>query len=168
MIIPKQYIQMCRAAPELREHKPQEGDLYALPNGVVFVVASYCFRVKNARLKKIYLAIPSKMRPSQILGEPDFTSPVIEKREYELRLLKYWTWLPSQAQLQKMCIEFGYDLDSLLSLFDRWLDGINFSSKYPLQTMEELWFVLTWKVLYKKAWNPQKQRWFKANLTTLG
>ncbi|MBA7608077.1 hypothetical protein ES703_15252 [subsurface metagenome] len=163
MIVPKQYIQMCRAAPELKEHKPQEGDLYALPNGVVFVVASYCFRVDNPRFSKIYLAIPSEMRPSQINGEPDFKSPVCETREYECYPMKYWTWLPSRAQLEKMVIP-DYGGKEYLAFFHELYDFVyhlNHQGKNCFDSIEELEFAFVWKQEYNKTWNGKQ--WIEIN-----
>lgn len=165
MIIPKQYIQMCRKAPELKEHKPQEADLYALPNGVVFVVASYCFRVKNTRLKKIHLAIPPAMRPSQILGEPDFESPVFRKQMYETFPIEYWTWLPSQAQLQQMVIP-NYGGKEYLAFFHELYDFIydlNSRGKNCFDSIEELKFAFVWQKKYNKVWNPKTKQWIKTN-----
>lgn len=154
-------------ASELKEHKPQEGDLYALPNGVVFVVASYCFKVESAQ-PRIYLAIPPKMRPSQILGEPDFESPVFKKREFELYPMKHWTWLPTQAQLQEMIqddLRWTFIIQSF-SLFvregDGWWHGFE-KAPFPKPTMEQLWLLFIMKEKYNKEWNPKSKQWIKAD-----
>lgn len=183
MIIPKQYIFMCRAAPELREHEPEEGDLYALPNGVVFVIASYCFRVDDAR-HRVYLAIPPKMRPSEILGKPDFKSPVFEKREYELYPMKYWTWLPSVEQLQEMLFGFtgGYFSSTPMGSGHSWMTWDKEKPKLLLKvvsnfvgheevreyfksftSIRELWLAFIRKEKYNQVWNPKSNQWIEAD-----
>lgn len=75
---------------------------------------------------------------------------------------EYYTWLPTQDQLQNMSVEIGEDnIDHLLmrfyqlvTSFPDTLHGVYNSSYWTqFRTMEQKWLAFVMKSRYNKIWN---------------
>lgn len=150
------FLTMCRGAPELKNHEPKEGDRYALFDGKIAIVSSYCIQVPDNQ-QRIYFAIPPRFTAIDFdETKPDFESVTLRKQEFDKYPLKYWTWLPRIEQFQDMLQPLSPM--TILHLFYSFVcqgKGHWHSFKdapLPDPTMEQLWMCFTWKQLHDKMW----------------